>query len=213
MNIATHKQRRNSVEEAGGANLKLCEFPTNLFWFCIFIYNHLQATVNRAFKTKCWKFINSMLTCYLWIFKIVKKIYKIKTNLSEIRKALKLPPASSTEFRRCLCVAIFIILESQSEKLWHQNGIVQNMDWTGLDSWTGQLDWTIGLDNWTGQLDWTAGLDSWTGLLDWDSFLLNRRNSMFLRKVKWFIFKLLCISASMSAMYNGLIRESRSYIC
>ena len=31
------------------------------------------------------------------------------------------PPASSTEFRRCLCVAIFIILESQSEKLWHQN--------------------------------------------------------------------------------------------
>ena len=51
------------------------------------------------------------------------------------------------------------------------SGIVQNMDWTGLDSWTGQLDWT-------------AGLDSWTGLLDWDSFLLNRRNSMFLRKVK-----------------------------
>ena len=40
-----------------------------------------------------------------------------------------------------------------------------------------------GLD-WTGQLDWTVGLDSWTGLLDWDSFLLNRRNSVFLRKVK-----------------------------
>ena len=52
---------------------------------------------------------------------VVKKICKIKTNLSEIRKALNLPPASSTEFRRCLCVAIFIILESQSEKLWHQN--------------------------------------------------------------------------------------------
>ena len=57
-------------------------------------------------------------------------------------------------------------------------GIVQNMDWTG------QLDWTIGLDSWTGQLDWTAGLDSYTGLLDWDSFLLNIRNSMFLRKAK-----------------------------
>ena len=53
----------------------------------------------------------------------------------------------------------------------------------GLD-WTGQLDWTIGLDSWTGQLDWTVGLDSWTGLLDWDSFPLNRRNSMFLRKAK-----------------------------
>ena len=37
-------------------------------------------------------------------------------------------------------------------------GIVQNMDWTGLDSWTGQLDWTVGLDSWTGQLDWTIGL-------------------------------------------------------
>ena len=48
---------------------------------------------------------------------VVKKICKIKTNLSEIRKALNLPPASSTEFRRCLCVAIFIILESQSEGL------------------------------------------------------------------------------------------------
>ena len=32
------------------------------------------------------------------------------------------------------------------------------MDWTGLDSWTGQLDWTVGLDIWTGQLDWTIGL-------------------------------------------------------
>ena len=50
-----------------------------------------------------------------------------------------------------------------------KRGIVQNMDWTGLDSWTGQLDWTIGLDGWTGQLDWTVGLDSWTGLLDWIS--------------------------------------------
>ena len=68
-------------------------------------------------------------------------------------------------------------------------GIVQNMDWTGLDNWTGQLDWTVGLDywigfrmgffllnrrnltdskghstkhglDWTGQLDWTIGLAS-----------------------------------------------------
>ena len=44
-------------------------------------------------------------------------------------------------------------------------GIVQNMDWTGLDNWTGQLDWTVGLDNWTGQLDWTIGLD-----FEWDFF-------------------------------------------
>ena len=56
-------------------------------------------------------------------------------------------------------------------------GIVQNMDWTGLDSWTGQLDWTIGLDNWTG---FRMGF-----------FPLNRRNltdskvyEMFLRKTK-----------------------------
>ena len=54
---------------------------------------------------------------------VVKKYDKIKTNLSEIRKALNLLPASSTEFRRCLCVAIFIILESQSEKLCTGYGI------------------------------------------------------------------------------------------
>ena len=64
----------------------------------------------------------------------------------------------------CYCAELFV--------LYFMKGIVQNMDWT------------VGLDNWTGQLDWTAGLDSWTGLLDWDSFLLNRRNSMFSRKAK-----------------------------
>ena len=29
---------------------------------------------------------------------------------------------------------------------------------TGLDYWTGLLDWTTGLDYWTGLLDWTTGL-------------------------------------------------------
>ena len=69
-------------------------------------------------------------------------------------------------------------------------GIVQNMDWTGLDNWTGQLDWTIGLDSWTGLLDWTVGLDYWTGFR-MGFFPLNRRNltdskvyGMFLRKTK-----------------------------
>ena len=38
----------------------------------------------------------------------------------------------------------------------HLCGIVQNMDWTGLDNWTGQLDWTVGLDYWTGLLDWIS---------------------------------------------------------
>ena len=35
---------------------------------------------------------------------------------------------------------------------------------TGLDYWTGLLDWTTGLDYWTGLLlDWTTtGLDYWT---------------------------------------------------
>ena len=31
------------------------------------------------------------------------------------------PPIFQLNFRHCICVAIFIILESQSEKLWHQN--------------------------------------------------------------------------------------------
>ena len=67
--------------------------------------------------------LNARLTvaCKVVVKKYAKSICKVKTNLSEIRKALNLPPASSNEFRRCLCVAIFIILESQSEKLWHQN--------------------------------------------------------------------------------------------
>ena len=31
------------------------------------------------------------------------------------------PPLFQLNFRYCMCVAVFIILESQSEKLWHQN--------------------------------------------------------------------------------------------
>ena len=50
---------------------------------------------------------------------VVKKYAKSKQICRKL--ALNLPPVSSTEIRRCLCVAIFIILESQSEKLWHQN--------------------------------------------------------------------------------------------
>ena len=30
------------------------------------------------------------------------------------------PPPFQLNFRHCICVAIFIILESQSEKLWHK---------------------------------------------------------------------------------------------
>ena len=78
------------------------------------------------------------------------------------------------------------------------------MDWTGLDSWTGQLDWTVGLDSWTGQLDWTIGLGF---------FSIKQTQFDVFEESEMIIFKLLCISASMSAMYNGLIRESRSYIC
>ena len=47
-------------------------------------------------------------------------ICKIKTNISEIREA-SFPPFFQLNFRHCICVAIFIILESQSEKLWDQN--------------------------------------------------------------------------------------------
>ena len=37
------------------------------------------------------------------------------------RNSQSFPPVFQLNFRRCICVAIFIILESQSEKLWHQN--------------------------------------------------------------------------------------------
>ena len=46
-------------------------------------------------------------------------ICKIKTNISEIRKVF--PPFFQLNFCHCICVAIFIILESQSEKLSDQN--------------------------------------------------------------------------------------------
>ena len=64
-----------------------------------------------------------------------------------------------------------------------RTGIVQNMDWTGLDSWTGQLDWTVGLDNWTGQLDWTIGLEFFS--IKYMQFDVFEENEMI-------IFKLLC---------------------
>ena len=35
--------------------------------------------------------------------------------------SLSFPPIFQLNFRHCICVAIFIILESQSEKLWDQN--------------------------------------------------------------------------------------------
>ena len=83
------------------------------------------------------------------------------------------------------------------------SGIVQNMDWTGLDSWTGQLDWTVGqldwtvgLDSWTGQLDWTVGLDSWTGQLDWtiglEFFSIKYMQFDVFEENEMIIFKLLC---------------------
>ena len=33
---------------------------------------------------------------------------------------------------------------------------------TGLEEWTGRVDWTTGLDYWTGLLDWNTGLENWT---------------------------------------------------
>ena len=56
--------------------------------------------------------------------------------------------------------------------LMHEGCEMQRVyPFTGLDYWTGLLDWTTGLDYWTGLLDWTTGLDYWTVLLD-SSFLL-----------------------------------------
>jgi len=46
---------------------------------------------------------------------------------------------------------------------------------TGLDYWTGLLDWTTGLDYWTGLLDWTTGFTQtakgWVQSLDWTTGL------------------------------------------
>ena len=42
---------------------------------------------------------------------------------------------------------------------------------SGLDYWTGLLDWNTGLEHWTGTLDWNTGLEHWTGTLDWTTGL------------------------------------------
>ena len=71
------------------------------------------------------------------------------------------------------------------------------MDWTGLDSWTGQLDWTVGLDSWTGQLDWTIGLEFFSiKYMQFDVFEENER-----------LFLNFCVSFCEVSLAGGL------YIC
>jgi len=58
---------------------------------------------------------------------------------------------------------LFIVQNIESNKLKGSMIIVwciwfQESLFTGLDYWTGLLDWTTGLDYWTGLLDWTTGL-------------------------------------------------------
>ena len=52
----------------------------------------------------------------------IKKYAKSKQICRKFKKLTPPPPPPfQLNFRHCICVAIFIILESQSEKLWHQN--------------------------------------------------------------------------------------------
>ena len=98
---------------------KLCKFPTNLICFNFAYYFILILYLsNCLIRCVCKK---SFLS-FSYFSMVTKKICKIKTNLSEIRKALPPPPPPfQLHSRHCICVAIFIISESQSEKLWHQN--------------------------------------------------------------------------------------------
>ena len=99
----------------GGGRAKLCEFPTSLFWFCTFFILILYWS-NCLIRCVCKK---SFLS-YPYFSMVIKKYAKSKQIC---RKFAKLPPPLPLQlnFRHCICVAIFIILESQNEKLWHQN--------------------------------------------------------------------------------------------
>ena len=77
------------------------------------------------------------------------------------------------------------------------------MDWTGLDSWTGQLDWTIGLDYWTGLLDWTIGLDYWTGFRMGFFPLTKKRNDYFQTSI-FLSVKFLWAVCTMSMSYSTI---------
>ena len=51
---------------------------------------------------------------------VIKKNMQNQNKFVGNSQALPPPPSFQLNFRHCICVAIFIILESQSEKLWHQ---------------------------------------------------------------------------------------------
>ena len=75
-------------------------------------------------------------------------------------------PCVATRLTECIHLAMW------QDKSWFQfRSSIRQCLFTGLDYWTGLLDWTTGLDYWTGLLDWTTGLDYWTGLLDWTTGL------------------------------------------
>ena len=81
----------NSVEKVGGgsfANFRYICFDF-VYYFILILY-----LSNCLIRCVCKK---SFLS-FSYFSMVIQKICKIKTNLSEIRKALPLPPTSSTEF-------------------------------------------------------------------------------------------------------------------
>ena len=96
----------NSVEKVGGGG-SFANFRQICFDFAYYFILILYLS-NCLIRCVCKKSFLSFS-----YFSIVIKIYKIKTNLSEIRKALPPPPPLQLNFRHCICVAIFIILESR----------------------------------------------------------------------------------------------------
>ena len=94
-------KRKQTREKVCGLCLNANSCILYKYCICLIVW-HVVFVKNRFchFRTFPW---------------LLKNICKIKTNLSEIRKAPPPPPSAT------VCFAIFIILESQSEKFWDQN--------------------------------------------------------------------------------------------
>ena len=115
MNIATHIQwRKFSVEKGGGsfANFRQICFDF-AYYFILILY-----LSNCLIRCVCKKLFLS----FSYFSMVIKKNMQNQNKFVGNSQSFAPPPLSlQLNFRHCICVAIFIILESQSEKLWHQN--------------------------------------------------------------------------------------------
>ena len=123
MNTATHIQRRK-FSWRGGEEQSFAKFRHICFDFAYFfngkVWNHgkVRKWQKRFFTKTTYQTIRHPLYMRMQYSCILESQSE---KLSAFAKLQVTPTFSTTSCAYCINVAIFIILESQSEKLWHQN--------------------------------------------------------------------------------------------